>query len=99
MSIHDRDEDFVFIISQCTECIHLESIDELYCLAYPAGIPKTILFNERIYDKVLPDQEETIIWEKLEDMPPSPRRAITKLEARLMRIYVKLNKQMTLNGS
>jgi hypothetical protein len=79
MSIHDRDEQFVPFINQCIKCKHLENIYELYCPAYPAGIPKTILFNECIHDTVLPDQEETIIWEKLEDIPAQSLAGIYKV--------------------
>lgn len=48
--------------SQCIRCKHFTS--EHTCVAFPRGIPESILYNMEKHDNIHPDQEGSFKFEK-----------------------------------
>ena len=50
-------------ISRCLDCKHFINDKKFTCKAFPKGIPKDVLFNEKIHDHKLSSQTGDYIFE------------------------------------
>ena len=50
---------------QCFNCIHLN--EDMTCAAFPDGIPDDILNYSFVHDKKHPDQDNDILFERVEE--------------------------------
>ena len=51
--------------NRCVECKNY--IGDLICMAFPDGIPKEILLDENDHSKPLPEQDNDIVFEAIEE--------------------------------
>lgn len=53
----------------CMDCIHYNRINTegLICSAFPEGIPGEIIFEENNHGDPLPDQDNEIVFEQVEE--------------------------------
>lgn len=50
--------------SQCIHCVHFDRGKRYTCLAFPGGIPESMLYEMGKHDEPLPRQTGTTVFEK-----------------------------------